>query len=453
MDPYWEAAALPEMGKRVAERWSTPLGRHLRGLVFDYPSALPSLSEVMESLREELEKAPSVGVLFVRLDHWGRMDDMFPWEEAAGAYESLAAVAAEMVGKDLRAMDIPTDLGLQGEGLVVLLSAPRNAESVAIGAVDVVADRVALGIREHLDSSLPSALAGRLSVEVGSGIIACPSEEDTFEDALVRGLVDAEKSAHVKGDAWLEENAVNLEKVLTSGKLNALYQPVVDLAVSDVAGFSAVPTAGPLFLNLQQGDVFLDIARRVGWSYRAYDLYHRRALEGALESLDPDEFLMLQVAGTELVEAAVRVMSILYGSGTGRIGPNNILFMVEARPGLDALAGNMVAFRSAADMGFRLGVDVSPTSTIPLDTLAALDPDYLRLGGRTVKDIHERRDEFELVLMLSRFASRHGMRLMTGDCRASEELEVLQRAGVELVQGEYVGSYTARPVRDGVRLA
>lgn len=439
------------MDDRLAARWSTPLGRHLRGLVFDYSSTLAPLSEVMEVLRQELEKTTRLGVLYVRLEHWGRMDDMFPWEEIAAVYEGLNGVAREMVGRDLRGMDVPTDLGLQGEGLVVLLSAPRKSESVTAETLDAVTGRVAAGMREHLDRSLDPALSGRITVEVGSGLLERPSEEETFEDVLVRSLVEAEASARAKSAAWLEERAEELGEVLASGGMDVFYQPVVDLAVSGLAGFHT-SVGGPPSLDLRYGDVFLDVAGRAGMTYRVYDFYHRRALENALQDLEPDEFLLLQVAGTELVEAAVRVMAVLYGSGARRLGPDNVLFMVEAGSGLDSPVGNVAAFRSAADMGFRLGVDLSTTTAVPLDALEALDPDYLRLRGRTVKNIHKRQDEFELLLMLTRFAARHNMRLITAGCGSAEEINVLRRAGVELVQGEYVGPCVARPDRDEVRV-
>ena len=67
-----------------------------------------------------------------------------------------------------------------------------------------------------------------------------------------------------------------------------------------------------------------------------------------------------------------------------------------------------------------------------MDYLREIEPDFLRVGGRSVKGLHQHQDEFELLLMLSRFAARHDMRLIASDCREKGEMLALKRAGVAL---------------------
>ena len=53
----------------------------MRGIADDAASVLPSLGRVIESVRRELEGGPSLGVLYVRLDHWGAARELLSFAE------------------------------------------------------------------------------------------------------------------------------------------------------------------------------------------------------------------------------------------------------------------------------------------------------------------------------------------------------------------------------------
>ena len=104
----------------------------------------------------------------------------------------------------------------------------------------------------------------------------------------------------------------------------------------------------------------------------------------------------------------------------------------------DHFPAGLSAWRSVGDMGFRLCVDLSPNRPLPLDYLKELSPDVVRVSGRLVRDVHRHQDEFEYLLMLSRFTTRHDMRILAADCIDRREFTTLRRAGVSYVQGEFV---------------
>ena len=89
----------------------------------------------------------------------------------------------------------------------------------------------------------------------------------------------------------------------------------------------------------------------------------------------------------------------------------NVVFVLAGADAVRHMATIAEALRSASEMGFKLAIEVPPDCALPLDYLREIEPDFLRVGGRSVKGLHQHQDEFELVLMLSRFAVRHDMRL------------------------------------------
>ncbi|GAB4253585.1 MAG: hypothetical protein Kow00129_14680 [Thermoleophilia bacterium] len=113
---------------------------------------------------------------------------------------------------------------------------------------------------------------------------------------------------------------------------------------------------------------------------------------------------------------------------------------------------SLVSFRSVAELGFGLALDLRPDCPLPLDHIRQLEPGFLRLSGRSVQGIHRKQDEFDLLLLLARFAARHGIKVLTGDCSDRNELLVLQRAGVDYVSGDYLAPGDTRPLRPVVQL-
>ncbi len=426
--------------------WSSPLGVWLRSMVDDDAGALPSLARAVEAVRRELDKVPVLGVLFIRVERWGDAYRLFGWHGAEAAYEALTSTTVDMAGSGLRRLDLPADLGLRGEGFAIVLSASRSSDIPTHSQIDMVAERLAVIARERLVEKVPASLAERLSVEVGAGLIRRPEGEATLENTLVAGLVEAEEAARLKQQRRCEERGARLREALASGSLAAVYQPIVETVGGQVVGFDA-QLEGPSHHGLDLGDVVFDVAGRTGQARDVHEAYHERALACAEGVLEGRDLLVLRVGLSELVESAVRVMAMLYGWQKCTLTPTNVVFLVDAGRLSQHFPTSLAAARSVAEMGFKLAVDVSADSLPPFDELQELNVDLVRVGGRLVRDLQRHQDEFELVLMLTRFAGRHGARVLAADCAQRTEAVALRKAGVNLVQGDHISPSSPRPLR------
>lgn len=430
----------------VASPWASLLGRWLRGLIADPSSLLSSMGSVIEAARRELEQTATLGVLYVRFEQWGFASRMYGWRELQRVYEAASTIAMDMVGHGLRQLDLPTDLGLPGEGFAILLSGPRESADLPLEVVESVAARVAALAHERLADSLLPELMERVTVQVGAGLVRRPQDSATIEDSLVAGLVEAERSARDKQNEALAELGERLSEVIETGRMTALFQPVADVELGRIVAFDAIPQ-GPVYLNLRPGDVLLDVADRTGLKHRMFDVYHRVTLDATEDAVAGAELLILRTTAGELLESAVRLMSLLYRRSTARTTPANILFLVDGAEAAEHFPAGLPAWHSVSEMGFRLGVDISPDRPLPLDLLRELPIDMLRVSGRVVYDIHRHQDEFEYLLMLSRFAARHDIHVLATDCTDRREFTALRRAGVSYVQGEFVAPCFSTLVR------
>lgn len=445
------ASGAGPFGVEEASAWASPLGRWLRGLIDDSSSLLPSLGSVIETARRELKTTSTLGVLFLRFEQWGFATRLYGWRELQRVYEAGSSVAMDMVGHGLRRLDLPADLGLNGEGFAIFLSAPREVGDIRLEVVEDVAGRVASLTHERLTQSLPPELMERVTVQVGAGLVRSPQGSETFEDVLVAGLVQAERSARDKQTEALTELGQRLSEVIEAGRMTALFRPVAEVGSGKVWAFDAIPQ-GPFYLNLQPGDVLLDVAERTGLKQRAIDVYHHVTLDAAEDAVAGAEVLILRASAGELLETAVRLMSLLYRRTTARMTPANVLFLIDGAEMAAHFPAGLPSWHSVAEIGFRLGVDVSPDRPLPLDHLRELRPGVIRVSGRSVRDIHRNQDEFEHLLMLSRFAARHDIRVLAADCSDRREYSALRRAGVSYVQGEFIAPCFSTPVRPELSL-
>jgi EAL domain-containing protein (putative c-di-GMP-specific phosphodiesterase class I) len=137
----------------------------------------------------------------------------------------------------------------------------------------------------------------------------------------------------------------------------------------------------------------------------------------------------------------------LFGRKGTPVTPGNVLFLIDAAEATRYFAPVEASFRALAQMGFKLGIDLRADQPLPLDRLRQLRPDLLRVGGRRVRGIATDLDEFELILMLARCAERQGFGLLAADCRDRADADALRRAGVSLLQGDYLALPSTRPTR------
>lgn len=426
--------------------------RRLRSVAYDARAALPSLLDGLTELRRQFDNAPAVGALFVRVSYPSRAIRYFSWEQIVGIYDALALTARGLVGVTLRNVDLPADLGLAQEGFAVLLSRPRERGVLHRADVQRVAERYGTAIRHALQEAFAPGLTRRISVEVGSGLMERPQEGQTLEDVLVAGLTEAYEGALRLQEQHLCEVARSIEETLGSGGVAVSYQAIVAATSGLPAGFSAL-LASSGEAPLSGEEMLIDAARSSGAVSAVYRAFHARAIEGAKAELREDEWLLLPVGMSELIDCAVLDMAALFDEGQVRgIGPSNLVFMVDSLELFAGFPASPAAFKAAAEIGFGLGVDIMLDSLPPLDHLRALSPDFVRLGGRLVEALPSDPDAFELAALLARFCRRHGMRLLGAGCRSAVEYDALRRVGVDLVQGPYVAPCTEVPSRRSFNL-
>jgi EAL domain-containing protein (putative c-di-GMP-specific phosphodiesterase class I) len=227
--------------------------------------------------------------------------------------------------------------------------------------------------------------------------------------------------------------------------LTLVFQPVVELASGEVAGYEALSR----FPGTASPDVWFAAARQAGIAAELEALVVLKAL-AALDDLPPGTFLSVNVTP-----------SLLSTPSVSRA--------LAARPGLDRLVveftehaplPDLAELRRAVDAlrsrGARVAVDDAGSGVSGLRQLTALRPELLKLDNSLVTGVESDPPRMALVEMLVAFAGRIGARVAAEGLEQPSELAVLGRLGVPLGQGWLLGRPLPEflpPTAEAVRLA
>jgi len=404
----------------------------LRGLVSDGPSHLPSLNEVADSIRLELEKSGQVAVLYVNLIRYGRLEPVFGWRIVAEILDAVAANLEGMAGSTLRRLDVVSDFTLTDDAFIVLLSPPRSAAVIAPDDLAAVTRRVYERLQSMLLNDLAAGVYDRVHPSVGSAVIAADPEL-TFEQTLQHGLALAMQAAGEQAALYDRELEATLADCVSHGDLEPLFEPVVDPAAREVMGYRST-VRGPFYSPLRLPDVLLDVARR-SQILASYGIAAREATVRAAVGLRPDDLLFLDCVAGELPNAAVVAVSEFYSLNQALV-PQHVVFDIGAE---DLMTNTASTLRTIADVregGFQLCVSGLGAQFTALELIAEAGPDFLCLDPMLVAALGSDLTPVEVVQLLVRFAGRTGAQLIASGVRDEGQQQLLARNGVELFCGE-----------------
>jgi len=413
---------------------------NLRSLVNDGTSRLPSLSQVADRIRLELERRDKVAILYVSLQRFGRLEPIFGWRIVGDILDAVAANLESMSGSTLRRLDVVSDFTLTDDAFIVLLSPPRSSDVIADADLAAVTRRVYERLQSLLLNDLAPGVYDRVHPSVGAAVMAA-DDSLTFEQSLQRGVAGAMQAAEAQAATFQDELEKTLAVCLEGGELEPLFEPVVDLAARTVAGYRS-SVRGPFYSPLRLPDVLLDVARRSSL-LPSYGIAARAATVTAAADLRPDDLLFVGCAAAELPNAAVVAVSEFYSLNKALV-PQHVVFEVDA----DDLGTNTASvLRTLADvreMGFQLCFSGLGAQFTTLELIAEARPEFLCLDPALVATLGGELTPIDVVQLLVRFGDRIGAQLIGAGVRTPEQRSLLQRSGVELLCGELLARADTR---------
>jgi EAL domain-containing protein (putative c-di-GMP-specific phosphodiesterase class I) len=404
----------------------------LRSLVSDSPSELPSLNLIADAIRLQLERRREVAILYVKLDHYGRLESIFGWRIVAEILDAVAASLKGMAGSTLRQLDAVSDFTLTDDAFIVLLSPPRNGDSITEDELAAVTRRVFERLQSLLLNDLAPGVYDRVHPAVGATVLNA-DDSKTFEQSLEQGIAMAMQVADDQADVYATELEKTLADCVSRGELEPLFEPVVEPATSAVLGYRS-RVRGPFHSPLRLSDVLLDVAQRSSL-LTSYGVAARMATVSAASGLSPGDLLFLECAAVELPNAAIVALSEFYSLNPVLV-PQHVVFEIHVDELRVNTASTLRTLADVRDMGFQLSLSGLGAQFTTLELISEVRPDFLCLDPMLVGNLGDDPTPLEVVQLLVRFADRAGAQLVATGVQTAEQRRLLERSGVELFCGE-----------------
>jgi diguanylate cyclase (GGDEF)-like protein len=405
------------------------------------PNQLLFEDRVAQALSQSGRSGERVGVLFVDLDRFKKVNDSLGHDFGN---ELLKQVAGRLLGA-VRKGDTVARMG--GDEFTLLLPGIRRDDDATLTAAKLLdAFRAPFVVSSH-----------ELFITPSVGIALYPNDGLRYETLLkhadiamyrakARGGNGYELYGPRAGDVAYPRLALeaDLHNAVDNGELRVVYQPIVDLATSAMVGVEALVRWEHRSLGVIRPDEFIPLAEEVGlvvdidtWVLRTAC---RQAQEWRRAGLPPLR-MSVNMSGRHLQHPrmAVTVIEAIRESGLDasqlELEVTESVAVAEAGDTRDTLDGLRA-------LGVTIAIDDFGTGYSMLSRLREFPLDTLKIDRSFVNEIVTADDEAPIVAATIAMAHSLGLHVVAEGVETEAQLAFLRRFGCDLAQGYLLG----RPV-------
>jgi EAL domain-containing protein (putative c-di-GMP-specific phosphodiesterase class I) len=420
-----ETASLPASSHNDYYRLRTEWLRY-KSQLYDGLTGLPALPAVVEDVRRIVESRGAADVVYLDLGRSGGQETKLGWAAYDGAVREFAAVLTSL----------PAAGELSPQDVICLHTVRSDRFLVFMGGVDSSSvarrDRLLAALRARIDSAPASSILRTLPLSAGHARI----HNDPIvrsERAIQQAVAEAMLKSLVDREGVETERREELSGLISRSDVRAVFHPIVRLADRQIIGHEALtrPVGGvsfdtveELFAFAESTDLLMEFER----------LCRRTAIETAART--PGLGLLFINASAQAVEdpewAAGGMDEVLAQSG---LSPRDVVVEITERVAIVRHDEFQGALRTFKERGYRVAVDDMGAGYASLQSLANIEPDFLKFDTSLVRDIDKSSIKQSLLETLRQLADKIKARVIAEGIEREEELQTLKTLGIELGQG------------------
>ncbi len=341
-------------------------------------------------------------------------------ELAADGDEALEHIAASATPFDC----VVSDVNMPGTGGLALLD-QIHARDEDVPVVLVTGD--------------PSLYTAMTALNRGAvSYLTKPFDPDALAEAVARaarrhGVTRMQRRAAAllgaTGDAADDSDRADVEARFANAlaHLWMAFQPIVHVTTGQIVAYEAlVRTAEP---TLRRPDLFLGVAERLGRIPEVGRLVRAAVARAAVDAPRGAE-LFVNLHGLELNDEQLFAAT----APLSQIADRVVLEITE-RVALDRVADASARVAMLRQRGFRIAVDDLGAGYAGLASLAALEPDVIKLDMSLVRGIDAHPTKRRVVGAMTTLCRELGSRVVAEGVETEAERMTLAAVGVELLQG------------------
>lgn len=399
--------------------------------LFDSLTGLPALPAVMDGVRDLIEKQGAVDVVYIDLGRSGLHDKKRGWSRFDAGVRAFAEVLTSLrAAGDVGTEGIVCVHRVRSDRFLLFLAAPK-AQSGSHAA----REQLLRAARRHLSTTPAGSLQRSLRLSSGSArVVENPLVR--VERAIQHAVSEAMLAALAEREGSDAQRRDELHQLIVQGTIRTVFDPIVRLTDRHVIGHEALSrtTVATSFESMEHLFAFAETTE--------YLLeFERLCRSVAIRSAVPEPGKALLFLNTspraaedpEWKDGTIDRLLREHG-----LSPDRVVIEITERTAVDRAGAFQAALKSFKKRGYRVAVDDMGAGHATLQSLVAVEPDFLKFDTSLVRDIDKSNIKRGLLLSLRTLAEKINARVIAEGVEREGELSTLRELGIELGQGYYL---------------
>ncbi|HKI85687.1 MAG TPA: EAL domain-containing protein [Thermoanaerobaculia bacterium] len=420
----------------------------LRGRLYDSTTNLPTLAAVLEKIRRQVEAGERVGLVYIETSSEGQLERLVGWQ----AYDRLIGSVGQAL-LDLRGSALPLDAtialaGVRSDEFVIFVS-DQVSEGLNRHGLETIENQVVAKVREQLSPFVRSELPGDLFLLPGCAML---ENEPTvrIERSIYKVLAEVQLRCHEKRQRQHRARSAELGRLLAASDLHVTYQPIVRLEDGSVHGFEAL-SSGPSGGVFESPEVLFAFAEETQSITHLERLCRERALAG-FQVAATDRRLFVNSSSYGVADPEIRSGSFRRRLAAAGLEAKDVVFELTERVAITEWLSFRQVLDELREMGFRIAIDDVGAGYSSLQSIAEIEPDYLKFDLSLVRDLHASKIKRDLLSALGDLAAKIGATVIAEGIEHEQEFHTLREMGVTLGQGFLLSPPLKQPLADRVEV-
>ncbi len=398
----------------------------------------------LETCLKKRQTSQVFAVLFVDLDHFNLTNDCFGHEVG----DKLLVQVAKLLSKHIEQDEMLARLG--GDEFAMLKCADNGKQELE-SFISLIRELLAQAVQVDGFDIYSSA-------SIGVVIIDEPnlSANDLLRDADA-ALYHAKskgRNRHEYFDQEMRKRVVQrvqlgneLREAISQDQFEVYYQPMVGLAAEKLLGFEALIRWHHPQKGMVPPDEFIPVAEETGLIFSIT----RMVLEKVCRQLAlwnkqglPDIKISVNCSARDFNEGKLK-QTIRDVVEANSIDINRLALELTESSIMEDVESSMQTMRELSEMGVSVSIDDFGTGYSSFSYLKQFAIAKLKIDREFIRDIPHNQDDAAIVEAIIAMAKRLKIRVVAEGVETREQLQFLQNAGCDIVQGYLLG----RPMPEG----
>ncbi|HLX09694.1 MAG TPA: EAL domain-containing protein, partial [Thermoanaerobaculia bacterium] len=394
---------------------------------------LPALPAVVEDVRRRLEDGEAMGLIYLDLASGERLESICGWQAYDRLLKQVTAALLEFRGRSLTPRDTVALTAVRGDEFLVFVG-PRDGQGLDERRLTRLRERLAedlfARLRLEVDSEVPQGIA----ISCGSAMMQIDPTV-RIERAIYQAIEEVRTICRRQRERRHGLRLNELRRILAARDVMIRYQPIVRLDDGVIHGFEAL-SSGPSGDIFENPEMLFSFAEETEQIVELERLCRQQAIRGAARLNSPQKlFINCSVHG--FVDPDLVSAPLLEEVRRAGREPRDIVFEVTERVAITEWKEFRAILAALRDIGFSIAIDDMGAGYSSLQTVAEVEPDYLKFDLSLVRDIHLSPIKRNLLETLVVLADKIHARVIAEGVESAEEFQALRAMGVPFAQGFY----------------